>query len=367
MVLEQFNQPLVAAEFPVCDLQPGEVLVRIEAAGVCGSDVHVWHGNDPRTPLPVVLGHEGVGTIAALAGPKQDVFGRDLRPGDRVMWERGIMCGQCYYCVIRKQPALCLTRRTYGISLGCSDPPHFNGCYAEYLHLRPRCHIIRIDDDIDPAVLVAASCSGATAAHAVQLSNVGRGDTVLVIGPGPLGIFCLAMALEAGAGEVYVAGRTTSQRRLDLCLEFGAAGTMLLDALTVEERLGFIREKTHGLGVNSIMDCTGAVQAVADNLPLLAPWGTYSISGIATPVGEAPVSLFEQIAQKNVRLQGVWVSDTGHLWQAIRLVLGRRHPFERLVTHWFPLAQATDALRAVASRDAIKAVLLPWQSADTTP
>ena len=359
MVLEQFDHPLVAAEFPVCDLQPGEVLVRIEAAGVCGSDVHMWRGNDPRTPLPMILGHEGVGTIAELAGPKQDVFERDLRPGDRVMWERGIMCGQCYYCVIKKQPALCGRRKTYGISLGCADPPHFNGCYAEYLHLRPGCHIIRIDDDIDPAVLVAASCSGATAAHAVELSNVVRGDTVLVVGPGPLGVFCLAMALEAGAGEVYVAGMGADQSRLDLCLALGAAGTMLVDRLTSEERLEFIRSKTHGLGANSVIDCTGAAQAVVDNLPLVAPYGTYSIPGIATPLGEVPLSLFEQIARKNVRLQGVWVSDTGHLWQAIRLVLARRYPFERLVTHRFPLGQANDALQAMASREAIKAVLLP--------
>ena len=359
MVLEAFNQPLVERTFEVAQLQPGEVLVRLEVAGVCGSDVHMWHGNDPRTPLPMILGHEGVGVVAALGGPKQDLFGRELAPGDRVMWERGIMCGQCYYCVVKQRPALCLTRRTYGISLGCAEPPHFNGCYAEHLHLRPRCHMIRIDNDLDPAVLVAASCSGATAAHAVELSSIGRGDTVLVIGPGPVGLFCLAMALDAGAGEVYVAGVSADTGRLDLARQFGAAGTILVDRLSPEERLAFIREKTHGLGANSVIDCTGVARATAENLPLVAPGGTYSIPGIATPVGEVPIALFEQIARKSVTLQGVWVSDTSHLWQAIRLVLSRRYPFEKLVTHRFPLAQADDALNVMASKEAIKAVLLP--------
>jgi threonine dehydrogenase-like Zn-dependent dehydrogenase len=335
------------------------VLCRIKVAGVCGSDVHMWHGNDPRTPLPMILGHEGVGTIEATAGTKEDVFGRELQQGDLVAWERGIMCGKCAYCVLKKQPALCPHRKTYGISLGCEDAPHFNGCYGEFIHLRAGCHMIRIDEQADPAVLVAASCSGATAAHTIELSNVNHGDTVVIIGPGPVGVFCLAMALDSGAGEVYVAGTSADQARLDLCLEFGAAGTLLVDQMSVEERGEFIRQRTHGLGADSIIDCTGVPQAMVENLEFVAPYGTYSIPGIATPVGEWPVRLFEQIARKNVRLQGVWVSDTRHLWQAIRLVFSRKYPFDKLITHRFPLGQATEALGAMASKEAIKAVLVP--------
>ena len=359
MVLEAFRKPLVEHTFEVSDLAPGEVLCRISAAGVCGSDVHMWHGNDPRTPLPMILGHEGVGTIVETAGEKQDLFGRPLKAGDFVVWERGLMCGQCYYCVIKKQPALCPNRKTYGISLGCSEPPHFNGCYGEYLHLRPRCHMLRLDEGIDPAVLVAATCSGATAAHAVQLSNVNPGDTVLIVGPGPVGIFCLTMALQAGAAAVYVAGTSADRGRLDLCMEFGASGALVVDETTADERAAFLREKTHGVGANSVIDCTGSPRAIPDNLPLVAPYGTYSIPGIATPVGELPVSLFEHLARKNVNLQGVWVSDTAHLLQAIRLVRSGRYPFEKLVTHRFPLAQADEALRVMESKEAIKAVLVP--------
>jgi threonine dehydrogenase-like Zn-dependent dehydrogenase len=359
MVLEQFGQVLVERSFEVTDLAAGEVLVRMEAAGVCGSDVHMWRGNDPRTPLPIILGHEGIGTIAALGGSKVDLSGRALAVGDRVMWERGIMCGQCYHCLVRKEPALCPNRKTYGISLGCAKPPHFSGCYAEYLHLRAGCHLIRIEDDVDPAVLVAASCSGATAAHAVEVSKVRPGDSVLVIGPGPLGAFCLAMALGVGASQAFMAGRVTSRKRLDVARELGATDVFLFDAFSPDERLDLIRGRTRGVGVDVVLDCTGSTQSIAENLPLVAAYGTYALPGVGTPVGALEVLPFEHLVRRNVNLQGVWVSDTSHLWRAIRLVLSRRFPFEKLVTHRFPLSEATEALTATASREALKAVLLP--------
>ncbi|MFQ6097908.1 MAG: zinc-binding dehydrogenase [Armatimonadota bacterium] len=358
-VLEAFREPLTMREFNVCSLADGEVLVRIRAAGVCGSDVHMWHGKDPRTPLPMILGHEGVGEVAEICGVKRDVFGRELRPGDPVMWERGIMCGCCYYCVIEKQPALCTSRQTYGISLSCEEPPHLRGCYAEFVHLMPGAHLIRLDEGMDPAVLVAASCSGATAAHAVELSRVGKGDIVLILGPGPLGLFCLAWALEMGAAEVYVAGTAADAGRLELCKQFGAAGTIDVEATTLDERSELVREATNGVGMNAVIDCTGVTSAFAENLEYVAPYGTYSIPGIATPVGDVAVPFFEALSRKNVCLQGVWVSDTAHLLQAVRLVASGRYPFDRLVTHRFPLTQATEALEVMASREAIKAVLIP--------
>ena len=97
-VLQQFNEPLALQTFPLVPLADGEVRVRIKAAGVCGSDVHMWRGQDPRTPLPMILGHEGVGEIAEINGTKLDLFGRELKPGDPVLWERGVMCGTCVQC-----------------------------------------------------------------------------------------------------------------------------------------------------------------------------------------------------------------------------------------------------------------------------
>ena len=358
-VLEAFEQPLEMTEFEVCPLAEGEVLVKIAAAGVCGSDVHMWHGKDPRTPLPMILGHEGVGEIADIGGERLDVLGRKLAPGDKVMWERGAMCGHCTYCVVRKQPSLCPHRKTYGISFSCAEPPHLRGCYAEYLHLQCTAHFLRIDDEIDPAILVAASCSGATAANAIELSRIRAGDVVLVVGPGPLGLFAIAMALKAGASRVYAVGTEIDRARLELATEFGAAGTLCTADTTAEERAEFLRDATGGIGPNVVVDCCGAVQAIEEYLPLVAPGGVYSIPGIAEPRRALSIDLFAHFARKSVALQGVWVSDTDHLWQAVQLVLARDFPFEKLVTHEFPLDEATEALATATKPEAIKVVLRP--------
>ena len=358
-VLNEFHKPLDIQEFDVQDPAEGEVIIRITAAGVCGSDVHLWEGRDPRTPIPSIPGHEGVGVVARLGGKKLDVFGAELKEGDPVMWERGIMCGKCYYCVIRKQPALCPNRKTYGLSVGCSEPPYLQGCYAEYLHLRSGAHMMKLESDINHATLVPASCSGATAAHAVELCNIEPGDTVVIQGPGPVGLFCLAFALERGAGEAIVIGTKEDKGRLELCREFGATDTLVIGETTAEERKEFVLQKSHGRGADVVMDCTGSPKATVEGLRLTAPYGTYSMPGIATPVGEVSFSIFEDIARKNVRVQGVWVSDTAHLFKSVNLVESGRYPFEKIVTHTFPLEQATTALEKMRDREAMKAVLLP--------
>ena len=358
-VLEAFKTPIVMREFETLSLAEGEVLLKILAAGVCGSDVHIQKGEDPRTPIPIILGHEGVGRIAALGGPKKDVSGRDLKEGDLVVFERGIMCGRCRSCVILKRPALCASRRTYGISVSSKDPPHLRGCYAEHIHLMASAHLIRIDAAVDPAVLVPATCSGATAANAFEQSGTKPGDAVVIVGPGPLGLFLIAMAKQAGAGPISVMGMAADRARLDLCRLFGADHTMVVDGTSIEDREAEVRKLTSGLGGDVVFECTGARRAAEDALHFAAPGGTVLIPGIATPVGQASVSFYEHLARWNVRLQGVWVSDTSHLRRAALLVSSGGFPFEKIVTHRFPLAQANEALVAVEKREAMKAVLIP--------
>jgi len=359
VVLQQFNEPLQLQTFPLVPLADGEVRVRIKAAGVCGSDVHMWRGQDPRTPLPMILGHEGVGEIAEISGTKLDLFGRELKQGDPVLWERGVMCGDCYYCTIKKQPSLCPTRKTYGISYSCADPPHLLGCYSQYLHLRAGHPMIKLDLDVEPAVLVPATCSGATAAHAVEVSGLEPGDFALVVGPGPVGLFVTAQLLDAGAGEVWVAGTAADTSRLDMALAFGAARALNVDETDSGGIRSLLMDRTRGVGANVIMDCTGYAPVVNQWIDLVAPGGTYCIPGIATPQKEISLELFQTIARKNVRLQGVWVSDTSHLWRAANLVASGRYPFEKLITHRLPLEDATRALELTESKESVKAVLLP--------
>jgi len=350
-VLRQFGAALEIEEAGLSSPGPGEVVVRIAAAGVCGSDLHIASGRDPRIKLPLVLGHEGVGEIVEIEGERQDIFGRDLRAGDLIIWDRGVVCGQCYYCVVQQQAFLCPHRQVYGISR--------DGCYATHLLLSVMTRIIKVPPAADPVVLVAAACSGATMAHALEYARLTEQDTVIVQGPGPLGMFAVAFAHHRGAGRVVCIGTERSRKRLELAQEFGAHQILTTDATSPQVRLEVLRELTRGFGARVVIDCAGTASAFTEGMEMVAPGGVYLVAGVAAPLAEMPLRIYEQVARKNVTLQGVWVSDTSHLVQAVELVLSGRYPFERLVTHRFPLAQANEALAAVESRAALKAVLVP--------
>ncbi|MHB1318895.1 MAG: zinc-binding dehydrogenase [Anaerolineae bacterium] len=356
-VLTQFNEPLELAEIPIPALTTGQVLVEITAAGVCGSDVHMWRGQDPRTPRPIILGHEGVGRVAEAKGPRHDIYGQPVSAGDLVSWERGVACGHCYYCAVLHQPSLCAERWAYGIHRSSLVPPYLNGCYASHVVLDARTDIIPLKDTDDPALMVAACCSGATAAHTFDLVHVETGDTVVVFGPGPVGVFSVALARAAGAEHVAMIGGSAG--RLALGHEAGATTILDRHATSIEERRQTILDLTQGRGADLVIEASGAISAATEGLDLLRRGGTLALVGFGTPVGEMTVAPFEQIVRKNVRVQGVWVSDIRHALRAVSVIRRDPRAFAGLVTHRFPLQEATEAIVAVESRKALKAVLVP--------
>jgi len=356
-VLQRFGEPLTIETLPVPALLAGQALVQVVAAGVCGSDVHMWAGRDPRTPLPIILGHEGVGRLLDVSGARCDVYGRPLAPGALVLWERGVTCGHCYYCAVKHQPSLCSRRWAYGIHRSLHEPPHLNGCYASHLVLDARTPLIALEPDDDPALLVAASCSGATAAHGFALSPVQVGDTVVVFGPGPLGIYSTLLAHASGAEQIIVIGGTGA--RLDYCAQVGATTLLNRHELNADQRREAVLALTHGLGADLVVEASGSLSAAREGLELLRHGGALSLVGFGEPVGELSLPPFETIVRKNVRVQGVWVSDLTHTLHAVSLTRQHRHLLAGLVSRRYPLEQATEALQAVGERDVIKAVLLP--------
>ncbi|MBM4048657.1 MAG: zinc-binding dehydrogenase [Planctomycetes bacterium] len=358
MVLEDFGQPLRERQFPLPKLSPGEVLVKTLASGVCGSDVHMWLGQDPRTPRPIILGHESCGEIVEVGGQKRSVDGEPLTPGRWIFWNRGVVCGACYFCAVAQQPALCPNRWVYGIHKSCKEPPHLRGGYADHILLDARTDIFLLDrgKSPDPAVLVSASCSGATAANAVELAPTNPGDVVLVQGPGPLGVFLVAFARQRGAREVIVIGGT--DERLRICERFG--GTVLLNrrTLSASERKAKVLDFTAGRGVDVAYEAVGTADAVEEGVGLIRSGGRYALVGFGQPGGKATLDCYSDIVRKNLQLQGVWVSHTRHTHQALSLVLNNLALFATLVTHRFPLLAATAALQAMHSKQALKAVLL---------
>lgn len=356
MVLEAFNKPLVLREFEIPLLQDGEVLIRVEAAGVCGSDVHMWRGEDPRTPLPLILGHEGVGRILESKGEKRSVEGEVLRSGDLVLWNRGISCHKCFHCAVLNEPSLCTNRKIYGINRPCNVPPYVNGCYAKEMILSADTDIFKVDAKVDPAILVSASCSGATVAHAFDLHRPAFGDTVLIQGPGPLGVYAVAFARKFGAQQIIVIGG--SENRLATCRDFGATLTLNRREMSLEERKQAIMDKTHGRGVDVAIEAVGDPSAVHEGIKLVRTGGAYVSIGFSQPPGECQIDFFQEVVRKNIKIQGVWVSATRHVWQSMQMVLENPDLFSRMITHRFVLSQANEALDSMAQRDALKAVLV---------
>jgi threonine dehydrogenase-like Zn-dependent dehydrogenase len=358
MILREFARPLSREALDIPELHSGQVLVRVTAAGICGSDVHMWTGKDPRTPLPMILGHEGVGVVAEVAGEKRGMDGIPLRTGDRILWNRGVVCGDCYWCTTASQPELCPNRWVYGIHRSVDQPTYLNGCYGEYLVLDERTDVFRLPDGVDDdAVLVPASCSGATVAHAFDICPPRPGETVLVQGPGPLGIFAIAFARAFGAGRVIVVGGT--EERLTICGEMGSDVVLNRRRLTTEERRQVILSQTDGRGVDWAIEAVGTPEALREGIDLVRRGGTYVSVGVGAPVGTIELDLYRDIEVKNLRLQGIWVSHTQHTGMALDLILTHFESFRRMVTHRFTLDEATLALEAVERRDVVKAVLVP--------
>lgn len=356
-VLEAFNEPLTAREINIPNLEPGQVLVKIKAAGICGSDLHIWQGEDPRVKLPMILGHEGVGEVAAIKGKKLTVEGEELKEGDLIFWNRGVSCGHCYYCAVLREPSLCPNRVVQGINITTTEPPYLNGCYAEYIILQPGADIFRVPAGVDPAVLVPASCSGATAAHGFDLVRPEPGDTVVVIGPGPLGLFAVAFARAYGATTVIVSGG--SKTRLEMGQQFGA--TVILDRHEVqdEERRQIVLDLTHGRGADLVVEAAGNAAALLEAITLVRPGGAVLSMGFGQPGGTFAFDGYQHLARRNIRLQGVWVSDTRHVYRAMAMILAQPELFARMITHRFPLARVNEALEVMACKEAVKAVLMP--------
>ncbi|MGI9862660.1 zinc-binding dehydrogenase [Moorella naiadis] len=356
-LVEAFKEPLRIKEITIPELEPGQVLVKIKAAGVCGSDLHIWRGEDPRIKLPLILGHEGVGEVAAVKGKKLTVEGKEVKEGDSILWNRGLSCGHCYYCAVLKEPSFCPHRIVQGINITCNEPPYLNGCYADFLILPAGIDVFHLPSGIDPAVLVAASCSGATAAHGFDLARPEPGEAVAVVGPGPLGLFAVAFARAYGASQVILSGG--SQVRLEMGRTFGATATLNRHEQQPGERIAAVMDLTRGRGADLAVEAVGSAAALEEAIALVRPGGTVLSVGFGQPGGSFAFDGYQHLARRNIRLQGVWVSDTRHVYRAMAMILAHPQLFSRMITHRFPLEQVNEALEVMARKEAIKAVLIP--------
>ncbi|MEW5979844.1 MAG: alcohol dehydrogenase catalytic domain-containing protein, partial [Acidobacteriota bacterium] len=180
-VLKDYHTAFEIREYPKSpDLDPLGIWVKVEMAGVCGTDVHLWKGQLP-IPRPNILGHETVGRVEKLGSElKSDWTGQPLQVGDRITWSSSLACGQCFYCREKRTPTRCLNRKAYGISYNCDEAPHAHGGYSEYIYLRPGTAVFKLEETLPTERVIGAGCALVTAIHGVERMGIEWGDTVVV-------------------------------------------------------------------------------------------------------------------------------------------------------------------------------------------
>jgi threonine dehydrogenase-like Zn-dependent dehydrogenase len=359
-VLTAYQEPLQLRDYPVPnEIGAEEALVRVEMAGICGTDVHLWLGQLP-IPLPVILGHETVGRIERLGSHlKRDWRGLPLAVGDRITWASSITCGECYYCRLKRQPTRCLFRKAYGISYCADEAPHLRGGYAEYILLRKGSALFRLPPELPTEAVVGGGCALTTAIHGLERTPVQFGDTVVIQGTGPVGLAALALARHSGAEKIVAIG--APNHRLELAREFGADEAISIEAVPdANERRQRVLEATGGYGADLVVECVGYPSAVPEGLELCRDGGAYLVLGQYADAGNVFINP-HTITRKQLRVVGSWAFEPRHVNQALTFLDSTHWKglFAREVSHQFPLHEASEALETVRQHRSAKAVIVP--------
>ncbi len=351
-VVTAHNQPLEIQRVPIPDLEPGALLVRIEASTLCGTDVHRWHGPLPDgDSLPIITGHEPCGTIEVINGQRTDILGNPVKPGDRIVWSY-VSCGHCYYCNVALQPCICGSRTSWGHQR--SDKyPYLLGSCAEYMYVPSPCKIIHVPEEVTPASAAASACAYRTVMHGFdRLGAIKSHETVVIQGSGPLGNFATAVARDHGAKKVLVIGAPAS--RLEVAKHMGADGVLNLEEITdPKDRRTWVRDHTDGRGGDVVIQVANSL-AVPEGLSLLRGGGRFVNIGVG---GKADIDV-NRLPQE-ITFYTIRSAEPRHWLQAINFLASRKNtfPFEEMITASYTLDQVNEAMQAMASYQVVKAVI----------
>jgi L-iditol 2-dehydrogenase len=331
---------LEIAEVPTPVVGAGEVLIRVGACGICGSDVHGYDGSSGRRIPPIVMGHEAAGRIAAVGAGVTA-----LSEGDRVTFDSTIYCGACGYCR-RGEVNLCDHRQVLGVS--CGDYSRA-GAFAEFVAVPARV-VYKLPESIsfaEAAMLEAV----AVAIHAVSLAEIVADRTALVVGAGTIGVLTLQALRAAGCKRVFVSDVDTT--RLKMAKELGATEMLLADRDVVPEVL----QRTGGVGVDIAMEAVGRDETVNAAIASVRKGGTVVLVGNISPTATLPL---QKVVTRQIRLQGSCAS-AGEYPQAIALMASGAIRVKPLITAIVPLAEGPQWFERLYAREPnlLKVVLTP--------
>jgi L-iditol 2-dehydrogenase len=244
----------------------------------------------------------------------------------------------------------------YGITYGAAEG--LLGGWARAIWMKPGVKMLRLPAGLEPEAFIGGGCGLVTALHAVDLARIRLGDSVAVLGVGPVGQSMVAFAALSGAGEVIAIG--APEDRLAFAQRMGATATLGLD-VPPAERAAAVRARTGGRGADVVLEASGSPDAVSQALDLVRDGGRVVVAGHYTDNGPVTIHPHWQLNRKHVELRGCWGSEFSHFYRAAALVarLGHRVPWREMVSRRYALGEAGDALAAVESRAVVKALIAP--------
>src|SRR3989338_3946407 len=312
------GKPFELTELPLPDVEPRGVLVRVSVANICGSDLHFWRGDAPLK-LPDdgwIYGHEMCGRVARLGAEiKTDSLGEPLKEGDRIAYCYFYPCGRCYAC-LNNEPASCPNK--VGRPLGPRTFPHFHGAFAQYYYLRPGGFLFKVPDELSDEIVAPVNCALSQVIYGLHKAGLRFGASVVIQGAGGL----------------------------ELARAFGADHTLNLNEVPDrKERLNLVRKWTGGRGADVACDFVGFPQVIPEGLDLLRAGGTYV--EIGTISRGAKVELEPSLlVWGSKKIVGIIQYDPWVIPKALDFLVRnrRRFPFDRLLSHTYPLEQINRAV-----------------------
>lgn len=339
LVLEEYNK-FVLKEVEKPRIQPDEVLVRIQACSICGSDVHGMDGSTGRRIPPVIMGHEAAGIIEQVG---QNVEG--WKEGDRVTFDSTLYCGECEFCK-RGEVNLCDNRRVFGVSCG---EYRFNGAFAEYAAVNQRI-LYKLPEEV--SFLQAAMIEPLSiAVHAVRVSNIAQDQDVAVVGTGMIGLLLVQVLAAKGCRKLIAVD--VDDDKLALAKRFGATHIVNSKGDAVKE----ILDITQGRGLDASFEAVGI--EVTGNIAIksLRKGGTAVLVGNLSAMESLPV---QAIVTRQLSVLGSCAS-AGEYDECIQLIAEKKVDVEAFVSASAPLDEGAEWFKRLYAKEPglMKVILLP--------
>jgi L-iditol 2-dehydrogenase len=339
LLLSEYKK-LELVEVPIPALAPGEILIRVAACGICGSDVHGYDGSSGRRIPPIVMGHEAAGIVERV-GEGVSTF----HEGDRVTFDSTIYCGECEYCR-RNQVNLCDRREVLGVS--CGDYRRA-GAFAEFVTVPARI-AYRLPENLsfpEAALLEAVS----VALHAVSLVDIKPGSSALVVGAGTIGLLIQQALRVAGCSRVFVTD--IDKNRLSLSESLGATSVLMSGPNLVDDVL----RVTRGSGVDVAVEAVGNTAAVQSAINCVGRGGDVVLVGNVSPEVTLPL---QKVVSRQITLHGSCAS-AGEYPRAIELMSRGEIKVKPLISAVRPLSEGVQWFDRLYARQAglMKVVLEP--------